>query len=231
MFFSSLKCLRQTRVEGIVAVLSLTFLTACGPDDNYTSPELNMDKGLCYSMTPLLETLPQSKNLGRFVEVRRSCSFYTVSVHYVDKDARGRPRLEIRTKVLDGKSPFVDFFTKDRPNKITDTASYQKVVNRHGEQSLKQLRQCQQYAVELGTAKLGQNTMVMTEKAGQKVCVSVFASSKEREMYGTLYLQPRSDILMEIHYTRSSEEYWHDPDDMAELLLPIVSELNIPASG
>lgn len=225
-----LKRVLQSRVGGIVAALSVTFLTACGPEDKPVIPEFDADKGLCYSMTPLLQTLPQSANLGSFVELQRECSFHTVSALYVDKQARGRPRYEITTKVIDGTSPFVDFFTKDRPDLLQDPAVNQRMISRYGKQSLMHFKDCHQHAVELGTAILGRHFSVVTEEAGHKVCVSTFSSPKRGEMYGDLYIQPRPDILMEIRYARSSKEYWHNVDDVAQHLLPLVSELNIPTS-
>lgn len=225
-----LKRVLQSRVCGIVAALSVTFLTACGPEDKPVIPEFDVDKGLCYSMTPLLQTLPQSSNLGSFVELQRDCSFHTVSALYADKEAPGRPRYEITTKVIDGKSTFVNFFTKDRPDVLQDPAVTQRMISRYGKRSLMHFKDCHQHAVELGTAIPVRHFSVVTEEAGHQVCISTFFSHKRGEMYGDLYIQPRPDILMEVRYTRSSKEDWHDVDDVAQYLLPLVSKLNIPTS-
>lgn len=209
----------------LVAALSITWLTACESEHRqFRSTEFDADAGRCYSMTPLLQTLPQTDTLGSFVEQSRNCTYDTVSVTYADEGAAEYPRLDISATVVNGKSPFVEYFTKDRDDEFLDTGLAQATITRANMGLVKQLESCRQHSVELGGVRSARKSSVMTHEAGKQICISTFASAGE--IYSDLYIQPWPDILMRIRYTRWSEEHWHN-NDVAQLMLPLVSELNI----
>ncbi|WP_210426340.1 hypothetical protein, partial [Marinobacter confluentis] len=81
--------------------------------------DFNASEGRCYSMTPLLETLPQGSQIGRLVEVERGCTFNRVWATYAEDESPNSPYFYISANVLDGQSRFVRDFTLDGTAEIS----------------------------------------------------------------------------------------------------------------
>jgi hypothetical protein len=67
---------------------------------------------------------------------------------------------------------------------------------------------------------------VVTEEAGHQVYIRAYTFNGK--ISSDLSFLPRPDIMIDIRYSRESDRQAYDTDDIAELMLPLASELNIP---
>ncbi|MFC4257721.1 hypothetical protein ACFOZ5_01610 [Marinobacter lacisalsi] len=209
----------------LIALLLAVTLSGCGVGLSQEA-DFNASEGRCYSMTPLLQTLPQSSQLGRLVETERGCTIDRVWVTYAEDDSPDSPYFYISTIVLDGESPFVRDFTLDGTADISGPTVPKVAITSSGESAIKSLESCQKQGVELGSARPMQDIHILTEVAGQSVCI--LTHTFNGKLTGTLSLLPRPDLMMDIRYFRQSDGQPYDADDIAELMLPLVFELTIP---
>lgn len=209
----------------LIALLLAVSLSGCGMS-SLPEADFNASEGRCYSMTPLLQTLPQSSQLGSLVEVERGCTFDHVWVTYAEDKSPGSPNFYISATVLDGESPFVRDFTLDGTAEISGPTVPKVAITSTGNSAIESLESCQKQGVELGSARRMRDFHVVTEVAGQPVCILTITFNGR--LTGSLSLLSRPDIIMDIRYSRESDGQPYDADDIAELMLPLVSELNIP---
>lgn len=78
----------------LVALPLAVSLSGCGMS-SLPEADFNASEGRCYSMTPLLQTLPQSSQLGSLVEVERGCTFNHVWVSYAEDESPDSPNFYI----------------------------------------------------------------------------------------------------------------------------------------
>src|SRR5690606_17749560 len=95
-----------------------------------------------------------------------------------------------------------------------------------GGSAIKSYENCLKHAVELGNARHMQDFNIVTQVAGQPACIRTYTLNGK--LTGDLSLMSRPDIMMDIRYFRQSDGQPYDADDIAELMLPVASELNIP---
>jgi hypothetical protein len=207
------------------ALLLAVSLSGCGMS-SLPEADFNATEGRCYSMTPLLQILPQRSQMDSLVEVERGCTFDHVWVSYAGDESPGSPNFYISATVLNGESPFVRDFTLDGTAEISGPTLPKEAFTSAGNGVVESHESCQKQGVELGSARPMQDFHVVTEFVDQPVCILTYTLNGK--LTGKLSLLSRPDIMINIRYFRESDGQPYDADDIAELTLPLVSELNIP---
>ncbi|TGN39459.1 hypothetical protein [Marinobacter confluentis] len=208
----------------LIALLA-TFLSGCGPE---TTPppitDYDADKGHCFSMTPLLQVLPQESELENFEERSRYCTFSTIFATYAPTDP-DISKLHITLEVIDGESPFAHI-SESLPGSISRLGASERYITDAGTRSLDSYKRCLHYSVKMEQARQRNSYSIHTREFGYLVCISSFGGAFED--HGSLTFRPLADILITIQYTRDQEEYRCNGVEVAEFLLPLMKKLRIP---
>ncbi|WP_203141356.1 hypothetical protein [Marinobacter mangrovi] len=212
-------------LPSIFLILSLPGCTA----DSLPSAEFDASRGHCYSMTPLLKTLPQSPILGNLIESERGCTIDSVWVSYTGTGSYGNPTFNISTYILDGDSPFARDFTLDGTAEISGPFFPKEAKSSSGDSRIRSHNNCLKHGVKLGQARPMRDFAVVTEEAGHLVCIST--ATLNGKLRTLLSIHPRADMMMEIVYSREFKKSKLDINGLAITMLPIVSELNLPSTS